>query len=76
MKSKELKEVLASRTGLFKSYIKNIKVEAVRSFGHVSGWSEYDYSFTYKGKRYICEEHFTGNKMYSAKREYILKEVQ
>lgn len=75
MKTKELKEVLASRTGLFKTYIKNIKVEAVRSFGHVVGWCEYDYSFDYKGKRYLCEEHFVGNKKYSAQREYTLKEI-
>lgn len=75
MKRKELKAMLASRTGLYKSYIRNINVEAVRSFGHVAGWCEVDYAFSYKGKRYICEEHFTGNKKYSAKREYILKEV-
>ena len=76
MKTNELKAMIASRTGLYKSYIKNVKVEAVRSFGHVAGWSEYDYSFTYKGKKYICEEHFVGNKKYSAQREYTLKEAQ
>ena len=70
----ELKNVLASRTGFYKSYIKNIKRVAVRSTGHAEGWLEVDYSFTYKNKKYICEQHLVGGK-YSAKYEYITKEV-
>lgn len=75
MKSKELKEMLASRTGLYKSYIKNVRVCEIRYVGHVAGWCEIDYRFNYKGKSYICEQHFSGDKRYSAESEYVLKEL-
>lgn len=72
---KELKEMIAARTGLAKSYIKDIKVAEVRPIpDHKERWSEKDYSFTYKGMNYKCVEKIVPNKdgevKYSAKFEY------
>lgn len=80
MKAKKLKAMLASRTGLYKSYIKNIQVCDTRvCTGHVHSWVERDYSFDYKGKKYVCEEHIVPNSkgevIYSAKTAYTLREV-
>lgn len=77
----DLKSVLAVRatgaTGekFYKSYIKEIKLVEERFIpGHVSGWTEKDYFFEYKGKEYRVNEHICPNKdgevKYSAKYRY------
>lgn len=79
---KEMKRVIAARAGegFYKSYIKNIKVAAVRRIpGHRLDWDEIDYTFEHKGKSYRINERIVpdekGNKIFSAKKEWTLEEI-
>lgn len=76
------KSTIAARAGkeFYKSYIKNIKLAESRTIkGHEAGFTEEDYFFTYKGKKYRVNEHICPNKagevVYSAKYEYELVEL-
>lgn len=64
----------AGMNGIFKSYIKDVKVESHR---REIDWflAETDYSFTHKGKRYIVREETVGDKRYSAERKYTAEEI-
>lgn len=68
---KDMIAVRASESGerFYKSYIKNIKVVDRR---YAKGWTteEVDYTFYYKGRKYIVREQIEGNKMISFKRKY------
>lgn len=76
------KSTIASRAGkgFFKTYIKNIKLVEEREIkGHKEHWSEKDFTFEHKGKRYRVNEHIQPNKngevIYSAKYVYELIEL-
>lgn len=82
------KQLIASRannaiganTKFYKSYIKNVTVEAQRMVGHVVGWIEQDVSFIHKDKRYLLVQELVpnsdGTKKYSAEYRYYIKEVK
>ena len=75
------KSVLAHRcqtaglTGIYKSYIRDIKQVASR---REPDWfmAERDFSFTHKGKRYIVRAEIECDKRYSAKFKYTAEEVK
>ena len=76
------KLTIAARAGegFFKSYVSSIKLAEKREIeGHVKGWSEEDYFFTYKGKKYRVNEYIVpnenGTSIYSAKYRYELIEL-
>lgn len=79
------KLTIASRASMsgkkfFKSYVKNIRVAEIRDIGHVAGWVEADYFFTYKGNEYRVNQYFVPNdngiKKFSAGCIYRLEEVR
>ena len=64
----------AGFTGIFKSYIRNIKCTARR---RETGWfkEERDYTFNYKGKTYIVREEIVGDKCASALSKFTVEVI-
>ena len=64
----------AGADGIFKSYIRNIRIADRR---RENDWFmfEYDFSFTHKGDRYIIRQEIIGDKRYSAAFQYKLEKV-
>lgn len=76
------KFTIAARAGegFYKSYVRNIQRIEIREIPeHVKGWTEEDYTFSYKGKNYRVNEHICANAegevKYSAKYRYELVEL-
>lgn len=79
------KRTIASRCsgtlkGIYKSYIKNIKLVEVREIPeHITGRVEKDYTFEHKGKKYRINQHIVPDKdgivKYSCQYKYEAFEI-